>query len=88
MKRGLSISIGCNLKKYKSIQRFAPFTSTPIIGTNAKKTNETANNGIISFISKSVFIIEIKIMIVTAKQVKIKCFVKKNKNFVKSFPGK
>ena len=40
MKKGFTISIGCNLKKYRSIQRLAPLTSIPIIGTKAKKIKE------------------------------------------------
>tara|TARA_X000001036_G_scaffold427781_1_gene456799 strand:+ start:57 stop:341 length:285 start_codon:yes stop_codon:yes gene_type:complete len=52
-------------------------TSTPKIGTNAKKTNEIINRGMISLRSNSVLIAEIKIIIIKAKKVKIRCFVKK-----------
>ena len=41
IKNGLTNSIGWNLgKKYKSIQRWALFTSTPIIGTSNKLIKE------------------------------------------------
>ena len=51
--------------------------STPIIGTIVKRTKDAMNNGTTNFISNSVLIVEIKIIIVTAKNVKIRCFVKK-----------
>ena len=45
--KGLRSSMGWNLgKKSKSNQRFADLTSTPIMGTNAKKNKETKNNKI------------------------------------------
>ena len=77
MKRGLTISIGCNLKKYRSIQRLAPFTSIPIIGTNAKKIKDTMKKGVISFISNFVSIADITIIINIATKVKTKCLLKK-----------
>ena len=77
IKNGFSISMGCNLKKYKSNQRFAPFTSTPIIGTMAKETKDRINNGITSFFSSEILMAEIKIIIDKAKIVKLKCFEKK-----------
>ena len=77
IKNGFNISIGCNLKKYKSIQRWAPFTSTPIIGTSARKTNERINKGTIILFNNEISIAEIKIMINKAKIVKLKCFEKK-----------
>ena len=77
IKNGFNISIGCNLKKYKSIQRLAPFTSTPIIGTSARKTNERINKGTIILFNNEISIAEIKIMINKAKIVKLKCFEKK-----------
>ena len=41
IKNGFTNSIGWNLgKKYKSIQRWALFTSTPIMGTSDKLINE------------------------------------------------
>ena len=41
IKNGFTNSIGWNLgKKYKSIHRWALFTSTPIIGTSNKAINE------------------------------------------------
>ena len=43
IKKGFNNSIGCNLKKYRFIQRLAPFTSTPIIGTKTKKKIEIKN---------------------------------------------
>ena len=49
MKKGFNTSIGCNLKKYKSNHRLAPLTSTPIIGTNAKRIKEVTNKGSINF---------------------------------------
>ena len=54
MKKGFSISIGCNLKKYKSIHRLAPLTSNPIIGTRARKIKDRINNGMINFFKKNV----------------------------------
>ena len=77
MKKGFNISIGCNLKKYKSTHLFAPLTSTPIIGIRAKKIKDTINNGITILIRNSVLIIEIIIMITIAINVKVRCFVKK-----------
>ena len=45
--KGLRSSIGWNRgKKNNSIQRFELLTSTPIMGTNAKKNKETKNNKI------------------------------------------
>ena len=49
IKKGFNNSIGCNLKKYKSSHRFAPLTSIPIIGTNAKEKKDMMNNGIMNF---------------------------------------
>ena len=77
IKNGFNNSIGCNLKKYRSSQRLAPFTSIPIIGTNAKKTKEITNNGIINFFNKEVSMIERVNIIVKAKIVKLKCLEKK-----------
>ena len=50
MKKGFNSSIGCNLKKYKSNHRLAPLTSTPIIGTNAKRIKDVTNNGSINLL--------------------------------------
>ena len=77
IKKGFNISIGCNLKKYKSIHRLAPFTSTPIIGTRAKKIKEKINRGTINFFSKEVSRVEIKNIINMAKIEKLKCLEKK-----------
>ena len=77
MNNGFNISTGCKLKKYRFNHLLAPFTSTPIIGTIAKKIKETTKAGIISLINTSVLIIEIIIIIDIAKTVKIKCLVKK-----------
>ena len=77
IKNGFNISIGCNLKKYKSIQRFAPLTSTPIIGTRARRINEKINKGITNFFNNKVSTAEIKIIINKAKVAKLKCFEKK-----------
>ena len=78
IKNGFRTSMGWNLgKKYKSIHLFEPLTSTPIIGTKAKKIKDIINNGVISLISNSVFNIEIKIIINKAKNVKTRCLVKK-----------
>ena len=54
IKKGFNNSIGCNLKKYKSSQRLAPFTSTPNIGTKASNIKEIANNGIINLFNNRV----------------------------------
>ena len=78
IKKGLTSSIGWNLgKKYKSIHRWALFTSTPIIGTKNKDTNE--NKKIAGEILKSFSsLIEDKIkIIITPKNTKDKC-LKKN----------
>ena len=77
MKKGFNTSIGCSRKKYKSSHRLAPLTSTPIIGTNARRIKEVANKGIINFFKTEVSIIEIKTIMTNAKIVKIKCFEKK-----------
>ena len=55
----------------------APLTSTPIMGTNAKKMKEIENKGITSFISNSVLITEIIIIIDSAANANNKCLVKK-----------
>ena len=80
IKNGFNISIGCNLKKNKSNQRFAPFTSTPIIGTRASDKKDTTNNGIINFFNNEVLIAEIETIISNAKIVKLRCFEKKSSN--------
>ena len=77
IKNGFNISIGCNLKKYKSSQRFAPLTSIPIIGTSARDKKEKINNGIINLFKKKVSKTEIEIIINNAKIVKVRCFEKK-----------
>ena len=77
MNNGFNISTGCKLKKYRFNHLLAPFASTPIIGTIAKKIKETTKAGITSLINTSVRINEIIIMINIAKIVKIKCLVKK-----------
>jgi hypothetical protein len=59
IKNGFNISIGCNLKKYKSNHRLDPFTSIPIIGTRASETKEMINNGVTSFFNNRVLIAEI-----------------------------
>ena len=48
-----------------------------MIGTKAKRTNDKINNGTVSLINNSVLTIEITIIIVIARSVKIRCFVKK-----------
>ena len=78
IKKGLTISIGWNLgRKFKSIHRWALFTSTPIIGTknseikeNKKKNGEILNN-FSSFIEEKIKII------INPKSTKDKC-LKKN----------
>ena len=78
IKNGLTNSIGWNLgKKYKSIQRWALFTSTPIIGTKKRVINEKTK--IIGEISKSfVSLIEDKRkIIIIPKKTNNKC-LKKN----------
>ena len=56
---------------------FAPFTSTPMIGTRAKKMNDITNIGVTNFFKSEVFKIEIKIIIIRARKVKVKCLEKK-----------
>ena len=78
IKKGLTNSIGWNLgKKYKSIHRWALFTSTPIIGTKNKEIRE--NIKIKGEILKSLSsFIEDKIkIIINPKKTKDKC-LKKN----------
>ena len=77
IKNGFNISIGCNLKKDKSNQRLAPFTSTPIIGTRARERKERINKGITSFFNSEVLIADIENIIIKANVVKLKCFEKK-----------
>ena len=48
-----------------------------MIGTKAKNINDITNNGNIIFFKSEVSIIEIKIIIANAINVKIKCFEKK-----------
>jgi len=55
----------------------APFTSTPIMGTKAKKKREIINKGTANVINISVLIAEIIIMIDKDKKVKVRCLVKK-----------
>ena len=69
MKKGFSISIGCNLKKYISIHLLEPLTSTPIIGTKAKNIKDIINSGITILMSISVLGIEIVSMTPMAKKV-------------------
>ena len=78
IKKGLTSSIGWNLgKKYKSIHLWALLTSTPIIGTKNKVTNEKKK--IIGEILNSFFsLIEDKIkIIIIPKKTKDKCLKKK-----------
>ena len=77
IKKGFKTSIGCNLKKYRSNHRLAPLTSTPTIGTNAKRVKEVMNKGSINLFNNEVSIIEIITIITNATIVKIKCFEKK-----------
>ena len=71
-------SIGWNLgKKYKSIHRFALFTSTPIMGTNNKKIRENENT-IGEILNNFSSLIEDKIKIINIpKKTKDKCLKKK-----------
>ena len=55
MKNGFNISIGCNLKKYKSNQRLAPFTSMPIIETRTREIKEKTNKGTTNLIGTPTF---------------------------------
>ena len=77
IKNGLSNSIGCILKKYKSSHLFAPLTSTPITGTKISKIKKITNNGTTIFFNKLVSIAEIKSISKSANIVKIRCFEKK-----------
>ena len=60
----------------------APLTSMPIIGTSANKINDKINKGEISFFNNEVSIIEIQIITVNAKNVKIKCLEKNNSPYL------
>jgi hypothetical protein len=78
IKNGLTISIGWNLgNKYKSIQRWALFTSTPMIGTRNKDIND--NKKIAGEILKSLTsLIDDKIkIIIIPKKTNVKCLKKK-----------
>ena len=55
----------------------APLTSTPKKGTKARKIKENKKIGAIIFFKKEVFTEEIQIIIIKAKKVKTRCFVKK-----------
>ena len=77
IKNGFNISIGCNLKKYKSNQRLAPLTSTPITGTRDRKIKERKNKGITNLFNCEVLIAEMETIMNKAKIVKLKCFEKK-----------
>ena len=57
----------------------APLTSTPTIGTIAKKIKEIKKIGKISFNNASEFIIETKNIIIIANEAKKRCFTKKNR---------
>jgi hypothetical protein len=60
-----------------SNHRLAPLTSTPIIGTSARRIKEKINNGIRSFLKNEVSIAEIKNIVINAINVKLKCLKKK-----------
>ena len=78
IKKGLTSSIGWNLgKKYKSIHRWALFTSTPIIGTNNKETNESKKTTGENLKSFSFLIEERIIIIIIPKITKDRCLKKK-----------
>ena len=49
IKKGFINSTGCSLKKYKLSHLFAPFASTPIIGTRNRRIRKIKKNGIIIF---------------------------------------
>ena len=78
IKKGLTNSIGWNLGiKYKSIQLLDPLTSTPIKGTNIKRTTDTAKQ-IIEILKRFSWLIDEKIKIKkTPINKKIKCLKKK-----------
>ena len=75
IKNGFNNSIGCNLKKYRSSQRLAPFTSIQLLELMLKN-KRNINNGITKFFIKK-FHDEIENIIDKAKIVKLKCFEKK-----------
>ena len=78
IKKGLTNSIGWNLgNKYKSIHLFDPLTSTPIIGTNNKKTNDNKKTIKDNLKSFSWFKEERKKITIIPKKIKIRC-LKKN----------
>ena len=54
IKNGFNISIGCNLKKYKSNHRLDPFTSTPKNKTKNNVINKTKKIGVKSFVKNFV----------------------------------
>ena len=49
----------------------------PTTGTSANKMKDKKNKGVTNLIKISVFIIDRKIIIVKAKKVKLRCFMKK-----------
>ena len=83
IKNGLTNSIGWNLgRKYKSIQRCALFTSTPIIGTknNEIKDSKKINGEILNSFSS---LIDDKTKIVNnPKKTNDKCLKKNSYSFV------
>ena len=78
IKKGLTNSIGWNLgNKYKSIHLLDPLTSTPIKGTNIKRTTD-APKQIIEILKRFSWFMDEKIKIKkTPINKKIKCLKKK-----------
>ena len=77
MKNGFIISIGCSRKKYKLNQRFEPLTSIPINGTKAKAINNIMKTGIMVFLRYFNSTNDIKTIVSSENNTKIKCFEKK-----------
>ena len=78
IKKGLTNSIGWNLgKKYKSIQRWALFTSIPIMGTKNNEINEIKKKTGEILKSFSSFIEDKTKIIITPKKTKDRCLKKK-----------
>ena len=76
IKKGLINSMGCNLKKYKSNHLLAPFTSTPITGTNIRSIKNKIKNKTDVFLINFTSINEIKNIKNNEIITKIKCLEK------------
>ena len=77
IKKVLQIQLAGNGKYKKSSHLFAPLTSTPRNGTNSNNNTKNINIGIRLLLIKSVFKVEIIIIIKNEVHAYIRCFWKK-----------